>query len=235
MARSLPQFDELVTLTQACVRNASDLLADARMLLAAERAPRSHALATLAFEEIGKAFICVLAVAPVPEPFFGFRGEGDFWVAWNSHTDKLTWARGFLSLLVREPGVRVTEAVGRLVDSTRADHLRKMRGLYVDYSDGSVLVPSEVTVAEAAQLASDVQAVLDLAEQVWCRDDMRERLREVCEVHPDEFRDLMARASEALVANPDTAVGVVRQMLQDGLRAGQDTDGQGTEPSTVDA
>ena len=88
-----------MTLLQACLHNAGDLLTDARLLLEAGRAPRAHALATLAFEETGKAFICIPALLPVPEPFFGSRGH-DFWAAWNSPTDKLTWARGFLALLM---------------------------------------------------------------------------------------------------------------------------------------
>lgn len=220
MARSLPQFDELVTLAQACLRNAGELLADAHVLLATDRAPRAHALATLAFEEIGKAHICILAVVPMPTPFFGFRGKGDFWEAWNSHTDKLTWAYGFLSLMAREPTVPAAEAVRRLTGSTRAGHLRKMRGLYVDYSDGAVLMPSDITVAEAAELASDVQTVLDIAVQAWCHDGMRERLREVCEQHSGELTDLMEHAREAIETDPDAALGIVRKMLQDGLSSG---------------
>ena len=89
MARPIPEFDDLITLMQASLRNAGELLSDARLLLAAGRAPRAHALATLAFEEIGKAFICVLAVVPTPAPFFGIRSEGDFWKAWNSMSRSL--------------------------------------------------------------------------------------------------------------------------------------------------
>lgn len=99
----------------------------------------------------------------------------------------------------------------------------------------TTLTPSDVTVAEAAELASDVQAVLDIGVRAWCHDGMRERLREVREQYPGEFRDLMTtRASEAVVTDPDAAVGAARQMLQDGLRAGRDTAGQGTEHSVVD-
>jgi AbiV family abortive infection protein len=68
LVRPVPEFDELVTLIQACLGNAGELLADTRILLAAERVPQAHALATLALEEIGKACICILAVAPMPTP-----------------------------------------------------------------------------------------------------------------------------------------------------------------------
>lgn len=81
----MSDLEPLVRLLQACLHNAGDLLTDACLLLEADRAPRAHALATLAFEETGKAFICILALLPGPELFFGSRGY-DFWAAWNSHT-----------------------------------------------------------------------------------------------------------------------------------------------------
>ena len=68
-------------------------------------------------------------------------------------------------------------------------------------------MPSDITTAETAELAPDVQAVLDIAVRAWCHDGMRERLREVCEQYPGEFRDLITRASEAVVTDPDAAVG----------------------------
>jgi AbiV family abortive infection protein len=218
MARPIPDLDELVTLIQASLRNAGELLSDARLLLAADRAPRAHALATLAFEEIGKAFICILAVVP-SAPLFGIRSEGDFWKAWNSHTDKLAWARGFLSLLIQEPSAPVADTVTRLADTSLADHLRKMRGLYVDYAGGSVLVPSDITSAEAAELASDVQAVLDIATSVWGHDGMRERLHELHEQYADQFSNLLTLAAQVIARDPDAALNTTRQMLQDGLQA----------------
>jgi hypothetical protein len=82
---------------------------------------------------------------PGPEPFFGSRGD-DFWAAWNSHTDKLTWARGFLALLMSDPA---QEAAMRVINAAGADHLRKMRGLYVDYPAETVLLPENLTTEEA--------------------------------------------------------------------------------------
>lgn len=64
MTRPVPPRHDLVTLLQACLHNAGDLLTDARLLLEAGQAPRAHALATLAFEETGKAFICIPALLP---------------------------------------------------------------------------------------------------------------------------------------------------------------------------
>jgi hypothetical protein len=50
-------------------------------------------------------------------------------MAWNSHIDKLAWARGFLELLIAPTVPAAAEAVSRLAESTHADHVRKMRGL----------------------------------------------------------------------------------------------------------
>jgi AbiV len=65
-----------MALIQACLRNAGDLLADARRLLENGRPTTAHAMATLAFEEIGKSCMCMLALLPQsPLPFFGFQGQ----------------------------------------------------------------------------------------------------------------------------------------------------------------
>jgi len=216
-------------LLQACLRNAEDLLADARLLLGAGRAPTAHALATLALEEIGKSCVVVLGLLPMPVRFFGIRGDEDFWAAWTSHTDKLLWARGLLSLLIREPASPVLTAAERLADSTRGEHLRKMRGLYVDYSDRAVLLPGEITAAEAHELMSDVQAVLDVAVEAWCHDAVRDRLQEL-QQHLGEFTSMLDCALRVVQADPDAAVAVARQMLRGDLIGGQPC-GQGTADS----
>jgi hypothetical protein len=58
------------------------------------------ALATLTLEEIGKSCVCVLGLFPTPVRSFGIHGGEDSWAAWTSHTGKLLWARGLLSLLI---------------------------------------------------------------------------------------------------------------------------------------
>jgi AbiV family abortive infection protein len=213
MTRAIPPSEDLVTLIQACLRNAEGLLADARLLLNAERVPRAHALATLALEEIGKSCVCVLGLFPMPVRSFGIRSDDDFWAAWTSHTDKLLWARGLLSLLIREPDGPVLAAVERLADAARGEHLRKMRGLYVDYADGSVLLPTDITDAEARELISDVQAVLDIAMEAWCHEAVRDRLRDLQQQHLAEFNSMMASALQVLQADPDNAIAITRQLL----------------------
>jgi len=218
-------------LIQACLHNAGDLLADARHLLEASRVPRAHAVATLAFEEIGKACMCMLALLPQQTPFFGVRGQGNFWKAWNDHTDKLSWASGFLELLIRQPTTPILAAAERLLANARTNHLRKLRGFYVDYGDGTVLLPTEITDAEARQLISDVQCVLDIARQGWCHSAVLERIREA---RVAGLANLLGTLSQAADVDPDAVVAIVSQLIHDGvadtLSAGQESDISAEEP-----
>ena len=54
-----------------------------------------------------------------------------------------------------------------------------MRELYVDYLAGTILLPENLTTAEARELIADVQAVLDVAARAWCHDQVRHELDEV--------------------------------------------------------
>jgi AbiV family abortive infection protein len=229
--RPIPADDELVALIQACLHNAGDLLADARHLLEASRVPRAHAMATLAFEEIGKACMCMLALLPQPTPFFGVRGQDNFWKAWNNHTDKLSWASGFLELLIRQPTTPVLAAAERLLADAHMNHLRKLRGFYVDYVDGSVLLPAEITDDEARELVSDVQGVLDVAKQGWCHDAVLERIREA---RAAGLANLLGTLSQAADVDPDSMIAVVSQLIHDGVAETRPT-GQSAATSAEEA
>lgn len=231
MTRPIPADEELVALIQACLCNAGDLLADARHLLEVSRVPRAHAVATLAFEEIGKACICMLALLQQSAPFFGAHGQDNFWKAWNNHADKLGWASGFLELLIRQPATPVLAAAERLLANARTSHLRKLRGFYVDYVDGTVLLPTEITAAEARQLISDVQGVLDVAKQGWCNDAVLERIREA---RAAGLASLLGTLSQVADIDPDAVVAIISQLIHDGVAetvsAGQDDATQAEEP-----
>ena len=158
----LPPRDDLAGLARASIRNAGDLLDDARFLLAAGRVPRAHALAILALEEAGKANLCVSALMPQPEPFYNPKG-GDFWTAWYSHRDKLMWALGFLGLIVREPARSATEEVVRSIGEANDGDRRKQDGLYVDYRGGKILAPAEIDAAEAEGVIAAAGELFDAA------------------------------------------------------------------------
>jgi AbiV family abortive infection protein len=68
------------SLVAALLQNASDLTADARLLLENRRFARAYALAVLSVEELGKTYLC-LQVA---------LGDGpvtarEFWTGWRNH------------------------------------------------------------------------------------------------------------------------------------------------------
>jgi hypothetical protein len=70
----------------------------------------------------------------------------------------LTWARGFLALLMSDPAGPAQEAAMRVINAAGADHLRKMRGLYVDYPAGTVPLSENLTTEEARELTADVHS-----------------------------------------------------------------------------
>jgi AbiV family abortive infection protein len=219
--RSLPPRDDLIALIQISMRNAGALLDDACLLLDAHRAPRAHALATLALEEIGKASLCMLALLPLPEPFYGFRSKGDFWAAWRDHADKLGWALGFLGLIVREPVGAVTEAIERIGTAACDGHLRKLRGFYVDYSDGKILSPAQVSVAEAQQIVDDAHALLEVAAATWLADGLAGRARDL-DQHRDALAGLQEQLAQAVMADADGLVASFRQFFHDQRAAGDE-------------
>jgi AbiV family abortive infection protein len=152
----------LAALAQASVDNAGALLDDAGFLLDAGRAPRAHALAILALEEIGKAHLCLIALIPMPEPFYGTKG-GDFWAAWRSHSDKLTWALAFLGALVRKPERSAAEEIVQSMAKARDGDRRKQDGLYVDYRGGAILAPDQIGVPEAQAVVAVASELFDVA------------------------------------------------------------------------
>ena len=49
----------------------------------------------------------------------------------------------------------------RLGSAVRDGHLRKLRGFYVDYRDGTILSLGQVSAAEAQQIIDGARALLD--------------------------------------------------------------------------
>jgi len=62
--RCIPDPEVLVELQNVVARNAAALLEDARLLFEAQRYPRAFALSALAFEELGKAALCLGPLLP---------------------------------------------------------------------------------------------------------------------------------------------------------------------------
>lgn len=204
---------------QASLFNARDLLDSARLLLANGRAGQAHALATLAFEEIGKSHICVLVLVPAPPELSPIPTPGKFWRALGRHEEKLKWARAIFTFLTHEPTRPVLEAIERLTDEVRADHMAKMRGLYVDYSDGSIQAPDSILRIDAELLIADVQVALDFSLAGWDHDQVLERLHEM-QAHSAEIEQALVHVQAAIDVDPDAVMASMRDLI----RSGQDVE-----------
>lgn len=134
----VPPRDDLLALFRAAMANAHDLLDDAQRLVDAGSHPRAHALATLALEEQSKGQMCVLA-ALLPE-----ISPEHFWGDFRDHQSKLSMVHAYEVMTGSEPiessGQWKTEAKGRSASS----QAQKLRGLYVDYRKGGILLPSQI-------------------------------------------------------------------------------------------
>ncbi len=214
MTRSIPPRADLAKLTQAALFNARDLLSDARALAAAGSADRAHALAVLAFEEVGKANLCTLALG-VP----GFFTAADFWQAFTSHETKLRWSRGYLELMVRGVPGPVAEAYERLAAICKSDHVRKMGGLYVDYDGGRIAVPGAVDPADADAMISDVQAVLDFQLVAWGDDEAPARILQRLDESAGPLAELFEQVQAAIETDPDATLEVFRAAITASIQA----------------
>lgn len=139
MARRTAEYPPILTSAEiaegmsAALRNAEDLLDDARLLLKNERYPRAASLAVLAMEEVGKAVILSVFIFIQPSD------DGQkLWRAFFSHTDK-----AFISLKILELSQRVRKLEEMLEYlegsfSERSDYPKflgaiKELGMYSDY------------------------------------------------------------------------------------------------------
>lgn len=137
---------QLRQFAQAAAQNATDLAADARLLLDAGRFPRAHALATLALEELGKMELCHVMLA-------GGLDDKSFRQEWLNHPSKLDRSR-ILAILSAPTADRVFATV-------EDDSAIKFRGLYVDVNPadpgGAPMTPSDVGPVPAREMVETAE------------------------------------------------------------------------------
>lgn len=147
----------------AASANARRLLTDAETLLSAGSCPTAYSLAVLAFEEIGKSWLCTNALL-APD---SLRAVIPFGELMGRHSNKLQAARmimPMLALVKGEPdsGAEAFAAViAPMEDVAQQDNLAKQRGIYVDYDDGAIWNPSQVGCDEARDIVARVRDLLD--------------------------------------------------------------------------
>jgi AbiV family abortive infection protein len=154
-----PSDDELLELFEASRENASDLLADARTLAEAGSWPRAHALATLAFEELAKSHLCIVTFV------LGGEDAEPFRKAFQEHASKLMYALAFDGLSQYDAVDGVREFGARAKSEALRTHQRRLRGMYVDYENGQVQRPSQVTEGMAWELITAVERSLAVSQR----------------------------------------------------------------------
>jgi AbiV family abortive infection protein len=159
MKSAVPPPADLMKLASRCSFNARQLLCAAKAELSAGRASFAHALASLSLEEIGKAALCggCLRGLCLAEPI----DAKEFWDVWHSHRSKLKIAVFFLNVIGKKaPGT--FKEIEALADVNADDiHSRKLRGLYVDYRDGVIYEPTDISLTEAKELVDEVTIALN--------------------------------------------------------------------------
>jgi len=158
MAKTMPvpDLDALGDFALAAVRNARRLLDDdADLLLRRGRWPSAYSLAVLAFEEAGKAWMCIIAMI-VPDDV---RPEWPYGDLITTHVDKLMAAHVMAHMLASATSGRdmITDLadVGENLEELAREHNQaKQRGLYADLLDDTVWEPASVTPDEARRMWS---------------------------------------------------------------------------------
>jgi AbiV family abortive infection protein len=139
--------------------NAEALLDDALVLFEAGRFPRAHALATLACEELAKSHHCLYAMWTPCSPKW-------FWARFNDHEVKLESSQ-FSTVLASGDLSSERVVSGRVRDGSRSTHVRKLRALYVDFRDGVIQVPTEISQREALEMINEAGIEIGRLKESW--------------------------------------------------------------------
>jgi AbiV family abortive infection protein len=158
----VPGLAALADFAMAAIRNARRLLDDAELLLNRGRGPSAYSLAVLAFEEAGKAWLCVIAMM-VPDHVRPEWPHGDLI---NKHVDKLMAAHVMAHMLAsaisgQDMIASLADIGENLEELARTHDKAKQRGLYVDLLDSGFWEPASVTKDEARRMVAIVGGLLD--------------------------------------------------------------------------
>lgn len=205
-------------LAAACFTNAQSLLRDAQVLFDSGRHSSAAAWGILAAEEYGKALLCCYAIT--------LRGDDEtswrtFWNQWRSHPMKLELAAGRLvdvvmSGLPAEEGDDVWhQAYGQLAEHVRRINRGKQAAIYVDWQDGSVVVPF-VAEYEVRLLLDQIETVLGVDHRFWGQQDLAERLARIAPLLR-EFVDEIRAAH--LRGDRDGALSALERFLRTNSQA----------------
>jgi hypothetical protein len=136
-----------------------------------------------------------------------------FWSSFYNHASKLDTAQSDFLIESGEPIASSHAFNERVSRSSRSAHARKLRGLYVDYTDGALQLPTGITKAETWLLIRSAQSVLDSTEDTW-----GERVRQVESLSRWPERHRVVWVTFLLWA-ADNAFDGMKTVLRDGWSA----------------
>jgi AbiV family abortive infection protein len=210
----IPEHGDMRNLMHAALAHAQKRLASAELLLASRDWSGAHAMATLAFEEVGKSVLCMIGMA-IPE-----RERVNDWFkpAFNDHRTKITIARFTLAIFTAflsaeaTPSQPFVQAIEQLFRLAGADHQKRLRADYVDFRDGDVLEPSDVSEADAEGMIGNVRACLEVLTHFNTDPEAAAAI--------ESFMVTMSTWIEGLLDSTDVDGLSVLQGMWDGVHAG---------------
>lgn len=182
---AVPDVGMLGDFAKASTDTARSHLQTAKCLLHREFWGPAHAIAVIAFEETGKAWLSMIAMLSPDE----LRPEFPFGDLERNHHAKLSAARSVHVLLASVRGGEgaphdVAEALAELDALAREDNQAKQRGLYTDYANGIIRRPGDITAEQARAMVAIVEDVLDnagplvgLMTALWVKDNVPTSVR----------------------------------------------------------
>jgi len=198
----LPLGDDLRALFRAAFANAEDLLADAQLLLKSGRFPRAYGLATLSWEELSKGQLCLLAMV-LPE-----ITPEDFWERFRDHEGKLGRVHLFADFMHLSPIGPMAEHARKVMGEARSTQNQKLRGLYVEYRRGKILLPSQIGERAARNQIKTVKDALDFAAVAFAPGSLDEEIAQV--------GALLGGLQNAMVAEPDELAAAMQIAMHGG-------------------
>lgn len=166
MKTKLPDAVGLVKLVGAAYNNAASYHAAASGLLAAGNTPLALSNASLGYEELGKAGLCLATLAMPPEVRAEFAPE--FGKSFGDHVAKVGFVHfGFRVFVSPQVPPSLETLLAEVGEAALATHAAKMRGLYVDIdADGTIHEPAEVDPLDAEVMVGLLGLMLEKQSQL---------------------------------------------------------------------
>lgn len=178
------------------------MLADAQLLADAGRFPRAFSLAILAWEELSKGQLCILAT------LLDDITREEFWDRFRDHESKLGRVHAFASFMRPESIAPVAEHARAVMGQSKSTNNLKLRGFYVDYRRGKILLPTQIGETAARKKIKEIRRALVYANAAFSADSLDESIAQA--------RVLVGSLKAAFHSDPDAMAAVLQQVLRGG-------------------